>query len=82
MGKRSEDLLIRALKLDDKDPRKLALLRYARRLEQQARQARGRGIHHVMINGKEMAIPYSPVPNNFTKQLDAAVKRTAFVQGN
>lgn len=80
MARRSEILFFQARKLDDRDPRKLRLLRDAQDLERKARLARGRGVDRALINGKVVEIPYSPDPGESAKMIDVELKRTATAQ--
>jgi hypothetical protein len=75
MQVRAEALFSKAVDLDDKVPRKLALLETAQDLEVRARKARGSGVQTYLVNGKDLAVPFSPDPDDFTERLQSEVDR-------
>ena len=72
---RSSALNLAASRLSDSDLRKLALLRLAQSDEERGRKTRGNGVWNVFINGKEVAVPYSSAPDEYTKRLADEIAR-------
>lgn len=72
---RSSTLHLEASRLADSDPRKLVLLRKAQEFEERGRKVRGDGVDNVLINGKEVAVPYSSAPDEYTERLAREIDR-------
>lgn len=75
MATRAETLFFQASDMADNDPRKTAHLNTAKDLEKRARKARGNGVETVLVNGRDVKIPFSSEPNKFTKRLHSEVDR-------
>ena len=72
---RSSVLHVRASRLGDDDPLKLALMRVTQSLEARRRKARGDGVMRVLINGREVEVRYSSKPDIPAKRIAEEIDR-------
>ena len=79
---RSSTLHLQANRLNDRDPKKLAMLREAQELEARGRKARGDGVMNVLVNGKVVAVPYSSAPDDYTQRLADEINRLSAQQAH
>ena len=81
MGVRASKLFSAADKLEDNDPRKLAMLDQSLVLEAKERRADAGRVDKVLVNGQWVEVRYTGEPDQGTRNMQAERDRVAALQG-